>query len=332
MTEVAAGGTRGVAGVGLTALLVAAARAVETGRPDALARDEYAARFVRAVPACAGWPLRPQEVPDGDADPLWGRLARFFGLRTRVFDDFLLYAAGTGVTQVVLLGAGLDTRAHRLPWPDGCTVFEVDRPEVLAFKRSVLDGLDGVRGLRGVDAPGSPGDGPRAGRVAVPADLRDEWTASLVAAGFDPERPTVWLAEGLVPYLPPAAEVDLVSAVRAHSPPGSMLAYEIKQDVDPARQRDFPVYAAVRERLGIDLLALFSPEPRPDSPGELTGRGWSTAVRTPFDFTRRHGRGPLPAPDDALAANRWIFAALGTELPGDQRICPVPAGPVSGSA
>lgn len=111
-----------------------------------------------------------------------------------------------------------------------------------------------------------------------------------------------------------------------------MLAYEIKQGVSRAGQRNFPVYAAVRERIGIDLLALFSAEPRPDSAGDLADRGWSTAMRTPFDFARRQGRGPLPAPDDALAANRWIFAALGTKLPVDQGIIPAPPGPVSGSA
>ena len=323
MTEATGADTRGVAGVGLTALLVAAARAIETNRSDALARDEYAKHFVRAVPACAGWPLRPEEVPDGDADPLWGRLGRFFGLRTRVFDDFLLHAAGTGSRQVVLLGAGLDTRAHRLPWPDGCTVFEVDQSEVLAFKQSALGGLDGLDGLGGK---------PRARRVVVSADLRDDWTARLIAAGFDPRLPTAWIAEGLVPYLPPDAELDLIGVIHAHSRPGSMLAYEVKQGVNPAGQRDFPIYAAVRERIGIDLLALFSPEPRPDSAADLADRGWSTAMRTPFDFTRRHGRGPLPAADDALAANRWIFAALGTELPVDQGIDPVPPGPVIGAA
>ncbi|MFE7752328.1 class I SAM-dependent methyltransferase [Streptomyces sp. NPDC057428] len=332
MTEAAGADTRGVAGVGMTALLVAAARAIETNRPDALARDEYAAHFVRAVPACAGWPLRPEEVPNGDGDPLWGRLGRFFGLRTRVFDDFLLHAAGTGGRQVVLLGAGLDTRAHRLPWPDGCTVFEVDQPEVLAFKQSALDDVGGLSALDGRDALGRRGDSSRAERVVVSADLRDDWTAGLVAAGFDPELPTAWLAEGLVPYLPPAAELDLIGTIHAYSRPGSMLAYEIKQGVNPLWQRDFPVYAAVRERLGIDLLALFSPEPRPDSAGDLAGRGWSTAVRTPFHFTRRHGRGPLPAPDDALAANRWVFAALGTKLPDDHGPGPVPHGAVSGSA
>ena len=128
-------------GVGLTALMVAAARAIETHRHDALIRDVYAEHFVRAARASAGWPVRPQRVPAGDADPLWGRLGRYFGLRTRVLDDFLLRQAHAGTRQVVLLGAGLDTRAFRLDWPPGHTVYELDRHDVLAFKRRVLDGL-----------------------------------------------------------------------------------------------------------------------------------------------------------------------------------------------
>lgn len=78
--------------------------------------------------------------------------------------------------------------------------------------------------------------------------------------------------------------------------------------MDPAAQRDFPVYAAVRERLGIDLLALFSTEPRPDSVADLGDRGWSTTVHTPFDFTGRYGDGLRRVRDDAVAANRWILA------------------------
>ncbi|MEW2515445.1 class I SAM-dependent methyltransferase [Streptomyces sp. NPDC046870] len=293
MTDTARGSSTGVAGVGVTALLVAAARAIETSRPDAPARDEYAEHFVRAAPGCADWPRRFDEVPDGDADPLWGRLARFFGLRTRFFDDFLLSAAAGGCRQAVVLGAGLDTRAHRLPWPEGTTVFEIDQEEVLAFKRSVLDTLGAV---------------PRATRVALAADLRQDWTDALITAGFDPTRPTAWLAEGLVPYLPPAAEQELLATVNAHSAPGSALGYEVKRGVNPAGQRDYPVYAAVRDRLGIDLLALFSTGPRPDSVADLEARGWDTAVHTPFDFAGRHGVALRPAPDDALAANRWILA------------------------
>lgn len=121
-------------GVGLTALLVAAARAIETHRHDSLAQDAYAEHFVRAAPACADWPVRIEQVPAGDDDPLWGRFARYFGLRTRVLDDFLLRSVRTNARQVVLLGAGLDTRAFRLEWPSGVAVFEIDRAGVLAFK------------------------------------------------------------------------------------------------------------------------------------------------------------------------------------------------------
>jgi methyltransferase (TIGR00027 family) len=280
-------------GVGLTALMVAAARAIETGRPDALARDAYAEHFVRAARACAGWPLHPDDVPEGEADPLWGRMGRYFGLRTRVFDDYLLRRADAGTRQVVLLGAGLDTRAYRLPWPQGCTVFEIDQERVLAFKQHTLDTLDAT---------------PRARRVVVAADLRRGWIQALRAAGFDPARPTAWLAEGVLLYLPPAAERLLTDTVDAHSTPGSAFAYEVKLAVESAAVRDSPIYRATRERIGIDLLALFDQEPRPDSATDLIERGWYTAVRTPFDFTRRFGRGPLPEKDDALAANRWIFA------------------------
>ncbi|MFE2292433.1 class I SAM-dependent methyltransferase [Streptomyces sp. NPDC059452] len=287
---------RGVAGgVGLTALMVAAARAVETHRPDALARDVYAEHFVRAARASADWPVRPEEVPGGEADPLWGRLGRYFGLRTRVLDDFLLRQAYGGVRQVVLLGAGLDTRALRLEWPPGCTVFEIDQEEVLAFKHGALDALPA-------------GDGPRAVRVPVAADLRHDWGAALTGAGFDPSAPAAWLAEGLLLYLPPEAERRLVDTVDRMSRAGSSVAYEVKLGIESAAVRHSPVYAEAKERIGVDLLALFDGEPRPDSAADLAGRGWSTTVRTPFHFTRLHGRGPLPERHDCLAANRWVFA------------------------
>ncbi|MGX1976660.1 class I SAM-dependent methyltransferase [Streptomyces kronopolitis] len=281
-------------GVGLTALLVAAARAIETHRPDSLARDVYAEHFVRAASACEGWPVRMQQVSDGDANPLWGRFARYFGLRTRVLDDFLLRSTQAGARQVVLLGAGLDTRAFRLDWPAGCAVFEVDREGVLAFKHKVLDGLSATP--------------TAAARVPVPIDLRDDWVGALTDAGFDPAAPSVWLAEGLLFYLTNAAETYLIDTVDRLSTGGSALAFEVKLDKDLLEYRDSPLYTSTKHQIGIDLLNLFAREPRPDSAGHLSGKGWSTSVHTPFDFTRRHGRGPMPEPNDALAGNRWVFA------------------------
>ncbi|MBA5224957.1 SAM-dependent methyltransferase [Streptomyces griseoaurantiacus] len=280
-------------GVGATALLVAAARALETHREDSLVRDVHAEHFVRAAVASAGWPVRPHQVPDVDTDPLWGRFARYFGLRTRVLDDHLLRSVREGARQVVLFGAGLDSRAFRLDWPEDRVLFELDREGVLEFKHRVLAG-----------APATP----RVTRVPVPIDLRADWEDALTGAGFDPSVPTAWLAEGLLFYLPPAAERQLVDAVDRLSARGSTLAYEVKLEKDLRAYRDSALYTATREQIGIDLLDLFNGEPRPDSVGDLVGRGWSTVVRTPFDFTRRYGRGPLPEPNDALEGNRWVFA------------------------
>lgn len=287
-------GTDGVdSGVGLTALLVAAARAIETHRTDSLARDVHAEHFVRAAAPCADWPVRIEQVPDGDDDPLWGRFARYFGLRTRVLDDFVVRSAGADIRQVVLLGAGLDTRAFRLGLPSDCVVYEVDRAGVLEFKERVL-----------ADAAAAP----KAKRVPVPVDLRDDWAAALTSAGFDPAAPGVWLAEGLLFYLPAAAETYLVDTVDRLTAPGSALAFEAKLEKDLLAYGDSAIYTATRERIGIDLLGLFDPGPRPDSAGDLAAKGWFTAMHTPFDFTRRLGRGPRPEPNDALEGNRWVFA------------------------
>ncbi|MFI0986431.1 SAM-dependent methyltransferase [Streptomyces exfoliatus] len=280
-------------GVGLTALLVAAARAIETHRHDSLAQDVYAEHFVRAAPACADWPVRIEQVPEGDGNPLWGRFARYFGLRTRVLDDFLLRSVRTDARQVVLLGAGLDARAFRLDWPSDLVVFEIDRASVLAFKQRVLTDLSAAARVK---------------RVPVPVDLRADWVSALTAAGFDPAVPSVWLAEGLLFYLPGAAETYLVDTVDRLTTGGSALAFEAKLEKDLLAYRDSPLYTATREQIGIDLLGLFDLGPRPDSTGALAARGWSTSMRTPFEFSRLHRRGPLPEPNDALEGNRWVFA------------------------
>src|ERR1700735_3871756 len=126
--------------VGATALLVATARALEAQKPDPLAVDPFAEVFCRKV----GGP--PADVLDGllPEHPLksldWGQhFVNYQGARTRYFDDYFLQAADAGVRQCVIRAAGLDSRAYRLPWPDTTTIFELDRPQVLDFKREVLD-------------------------------------------------------------------------------------------------------------------------------------------------------------------------------------------------
>jgi methyltransferase (TIGR00027 family) len=125
--------------VGSTALLVATARALEAQKPDPLVVDQFAEIFCRAVGSPAAdvldgkVPEHPLKTPD------WGHhFVNFQGARTRYFDDYFRRAADGGVRQVVILAAGLDSRAYRLPWPDATTIFELDRPQVLDFKREVL--------------------------------------------------------------------------------------------------------------------------------------------------------------------------------------------------
>ena len=177
--------------VGSTALFVAAARALEARKPDPLAVDPYAEVFCRAVGG--HW----ADVVDGKAPEskmeteFGGHFVNFQGARTRYFDNFFVRAADAGVRQIVLLAAGLDSRAYRLPWPRGTVVYELDQPRVLDFKRQVL---------------ADQGDEPTAERREVAVDLRADWVRALLHAGFDPTRPAAFLAEGLLVYLPATAQ------------------------------------------------------------------------------------------------------------------------------
>src|SRR4051794_24399071 len=163
------------AGAGVTAVAVAMARAMESGRADRMFHDPYAQPFVDAAKAV----LDPGEWPSLAA---WVDLFYSRGVvRTRFVDDFVSQAAAGGCTQVVLLGAGLDARAFRLPLA-GADVFEVDTPSVFAFKDRVLAGAGAQPTARS--------------RTAVHADLREDFAVRLAGHAFDPGRPTAWVAEG----------------------------------------------------------------------------------------------------------------------------------------
>ena len=91
-------------------------------------------------------PVTPEEAA-ADPEFPWPGMAHYVAVRSRFFDDFFAAAARAGLRQTVILAAGLDTRAFRLDWMPGATVYEVDAPMVLAFKDSVLAGQGAVRAL-----------------------------------------------------------------------------------------------------------------------------------------------------------------------------------------
>lgn len=274
-----------VSSVGLTALGVAAGRAIATVSPDPLIEDPYAAEFVRAAN-----PPRPMPVEPVD-DALWMAMAAYLAVRSRFFDEVV---TGTDAPQVVILAAGLDARAYRLDL-SGRDVFEVDQPRVLAFKQDVLDGL---------------GAAPRCRRHAIGADLREDWPAALENAGFDRGRPAVWIAEGLLPYLPPRAEELLFDLVHARSAPGSRIGIEHIPDLGSTDILDTIRSSDAGARLGLDVNDVLSTEPRRNPVEWLARQGWQTAVDRAGDLAASYGK-HLPDPlGDAMTKTELVTADL----------------------
>ncbi|HEY2190947.1 MAG TPA: SAM-dependent methyltransferase [Actinomycetospora sp.] len=283
--------------VGVTALGVASSRAMETRRPDGLVEDPHAEAFLDAVRDEVDLPVEvdPQA---SSTDPASGLTSTYVGVRSRWFDEHLLDAARDGLDQVVILASGLDTRAQRLPWPAGTTVFEIDQADVVDFKDRVL-----------TETEGSPEPAPDGGvrRVALRVDLRQDWPAALREAGFDPGRPSAWLAEGLLPYLPAQAEVDLFDRIVELSAPGSRIAVEHLADAVDHLDDDELVATSSR-RFGVDVRDLVHTDERPDPRERLRAAGWTVEEESAGDAAARYGR-PLEGPTARAFTSSVFFEA-----------------------
>ncbi|MEB3019704.1 class I SAM-dependent methyltransferase [[Mycobacterium] crassicus] len=294
--------------VGATATAVATGRAMATrgnGTDRPLINDPFAEPLVRAVGMDSFTRLATGELKVADLgdDGQLGiaRMADNMAVRTRFFDDFFLAAGAAGIRQAVILASGLDARAYRLDWPAGTRVFEIDQPEVIAFKTRVL----AEQGAR-----------PTADRRAVAVDLRDDWPAALLAAGFDPAQPTAWSAEGLLAYLPADAQDRLLDTVTALSAPQSRVAIENIAQLDAAgeqaaRRRMKESAARMRDHgVDLDLTELIYFGERNDAAEYLAERGWQLDSRTVNELYAAHG---LPQLDDTdgHAGLTYVSAVLG---------------------
>ncbi|MBN9634930.1 MAG: class I SAM-dependent methyltransferase [Actinobacteria bacterium] len=268
--------------VGATALGVAMARAAESASEQPLFDDPYAQLFIDAATA-SGWSSPFSGADAGSAQAERIRMVwAYAAARTKWFDEFFASAGAAGIRQVVILAAGLDARAWRLAWPDGTVVFEIDQPKVLAFKEETL----AAHGAR-----------PVARHVAVPIDLRRDWPEALRQAGFDATRPTAWLAEGLLPYLPAEAQDLLFERLHELSTPGSRVAVEgfgadyfsdENQRIRKARMDAIREEAAKAGQPMTDVSELFYIEPREDVAEWLTRHGWHARVETSAEVTARY--------------------------------------------
>ena len=287
--------------VGATATMVAAARALATKDADPIINDPFAAPLVRA----AGIDFFTRVV-DGEIDPSDAGADGTIGLqtetdslavRTRFFDEFFIDAAAAGIGQAVILAAGLDARAYRLQWPAGSVVYEVDQPQVVAFKTETMARL---------------GAEPTALRRTVSVDLRDDWPAALRDSGFDETKPSAWSAEGLLMYLPPEAQDRLFDHITALSAPGSQLATEYHPDTSSTMAERSQMMNDQWASLGcdVDLSGLFYEGERNNVADYLGDRGWQLNARNRRDLFGEYGR-VFPG-NEALAAFRDIVSLTAT--------------------
>lgn len=204
----------------------------------------------------------------------------WLGLRTRAIDDVIaewdaesLPDGTTGIGQVVVLGAGLDARAWRLPWPPGTQLYEVDRAVVLDHRQATLAGEDLPAGVR---------------RIPIGIDITADWPHALGKAGHDCRLPTGWIVEGLLPYLPAHAARALLTQVAA-SPVGSRVALELAvpiPDTPAARARLADMAAAT----GVPLADMLARVAGPDPVQVFADAGWLVTVADVDELQIRYRR------------------------------------------
>ena len=289
--------------VGATATMVAAARAVATKSENPLINDQFAEPLVRAVGVdfLSRWAAGELDAANVDTEESTWKLQQMpdaMAARTRFFDAFFHEATAAGIRQAVILASGLDARAYRLDWPTGMTVFEVDQPEVIAFKTETLAEL---------------GAAPTTDRRTVAIDLRNDWPAALTEAGFDRSQPTAWIAEGLLGYLPPDAQDRLLDNISALSADGSRLATEAipdMPDVDKEKARELMQQATEQWRAhGFDLNfeELGYEGDRADVAEYLNGLGWRSVGRPMSELLAEHGLPPVPQTSDSVSMADTVY-------------------------
>lgn len=276
----------------LTAAIVAAARALyaELPAPYRIAPDPRAralvgpilglpAELARRFPAGAPW-------LHGAAGGLLLGMPHNVALRTQVIDDALLASVGAGAGQVVLLGAGLDNRPHRLAQLAETRVFEIDAPASLATRQSRM---------RAGDARGPV-------VVRVPVDFeRDELDDALDAHDFDRSERAFWIWEGVTVYLTHEAIDRTLAAVARASAPGSRIAitYTRPRAGQPVRDALVPAARALLDLMGEPILGVMTPEEmhaRLDRAGfavledetssDWAARYWPDVIAAPWEWER----------------------------------------------
>jgi methyltransferase (TIGR00027 family) len=270
--------------VSTTAVGVAAIRASESAQPEPWFVDPLAPAFVRA--ANTFWTVdraAPRDRGRVGSVIFWVRV------RTRFLDAIVADACRDGCRQFVVLGAGLDARAFRLPLPPDARWFEVDLAGVLEFKERVVR---------------ENGFAPACERIVVPTDLAAGWTADLDRSGFDRTVRTTWLAEGLLAYLTEDTREAVIDQVSDRSVTGSRFGLTLAgADRASARRRDPD---ALPSEPG-DYVGLWQSDPPPDARTWLGDRGWSVEQHDAVERAASYGL-EVPSSREPRARARLVDA------------------------
>jgi methyltransferase (TIGR00027 family) len=258
-------------GVARTALYMSLIRDHESRRPDALFRDPFSAVVVAELAGsrelaelAAGLGATPDSLSDALDRPDFS----YFAVRTRYFDDRLTAAMGQGIRQVVSLAAGTDGRPMRLDCPPGTRWYELDLPEMVAFKETLI---------------ARAGMAPACSWHGIGADLAADWYGPLRNAGFDQRQPSVWLVEGLLMYVADeVADRMLAELTGASAPHSQLLAEHLDTRMMSGRGR--AIQDAVEAQNTVFVSA------RDDVADWLAGYGWQATVHAGSDPAIGYGR------------------------------------------
>lgn len=196
--------------------LIALHRIAESRKPEGerICYDPYAVYFVNpgTLALAASNPEKTKEMSEY-YERLFPGLGNSIRARVRYFDDFVKNSIDGGLRQLVILGAGYDTRAYRIEGLKGkIRVFEVDHPYTQSVK------IEKVKEIFGV-LPGHV--------TYVPVDFEtDNFGERLAAQGYDRSLKTLFLLEGLIMYIPPEAVDETLSFIAKNSGKGSTILFD----------------------------------------------------------------------------------------------------------
>ena len=264
--------------LGSTARWTAGVRAQESAREDHLFNDPWAA-------ALAGKEGK-EWVAQRSADKLVPIV-----LRTRFFDDFLhRITRRHAIRQIVLMAAGLDTRAFRLTWPYQTRLFELDQPSVLQYKEQILR---------------SAGAQPTCRRQTIEVDLTEPWKETLIKAGFDPQHPSGWLLEGFLFYLASEHLTQLLDEVTSLATHGSWMGFDIINSTmltSPWTRQ----WIEMQAKAGAPWIGTMD-----DPERFLSTRGWQATLTQAGESDANHGRWTYPVIPNTLPdmPHQWFVIA-----------------------